>query len=341
MTSERILECVPNFSEGRDLVKIQLIAGDIEKVAGVKLLHVDPGFDTNRTVMTFAGTPEAVVEAAYQAVKKASEIIDMRHHKGVHPRFGATDVLPLVPVSGITMDETVKLAHQLGQRIGTELGIHVYFYEYAASDARRKNLASCRAGEYEGLAAKVKHPEWLPDYGPATLNEKSGAIAIGARNYLIAYNINLNTADVTIAKSIAAELRESGHWITETDALGKAVKKHQPGKLKNVKAIGWYIPDYQKAQVSTNLTDIHATPLHLVFEEAKLLAEKYHVKVTGSELVGLIPLEILEATAIYCNPHPESTTDEKLECAVKWLGLDELTPFDFRKRVLEYCMMGG
>jgi glutamate formiminotransferase / formiminotetrahydrofolate cyclodeaminase len=336
-----VLECVPNFSEGRDAAKIQAIAAEIEKVEGVKLLHVDVGYDANRTVMTFAGAPDAVCEAAFKAVSKASEVIDMRRHQGVHPRFGATDVLPLVPVSGISMAETVTLARALGKRIGEELGIHVYCYEYAAFDTKRQNLAACRAGEYEGLPVKIADPQWKPDFGPLVWNTQSGAVAVGARNFLLAYNINLDTSDVTIAKAIAAEIRESGKWITSSSDHN--TKKNIPGTLKAVKAIGWYIPNYGKAQVSANLTDIDQTPVHVVFEEVKKWAALFGVHVTGSEIIGLTPLRVmLEAGKFYAAPATETLSSSQLILlAIQRLGLDELAPFDYSQRILELALQSS
>ena len=336
MTNSRILECVPNISEGRDISKIFQITAEIEKVEGVKLLHIDQGYDANRTVITFAGNPEAVVEAAFQSVKKASEIIDMRLHKGVHPRFGAIDVLPFIPISGISMEETITQAHKLGQRIGEELGIHIYFYEYAAMSTNRRNLANCRAGEYEGLSEKINQPEWKPDYGPVIFNAQSGAIALSARNFLLAYNVNLNTNDVQIAKAIAGQLRESGTTSKKIEN-GKEIIKHVPGKMKDVKAIGWYIPEIGRAQVSTNIINIHTAPLHIVFETVKIIAQQYNIEVTGSELIGLIPMKVLLAAGEYYSPNHANTTKQKMEQAVKRLGLNDISIFEINKRVLEYC----
>lgn len=335
-----ILECVPNFSEGRDLEKINLIALEIEKVNGVKLLHVDPGMDANRTVITFAGLPEAVVEAAFQAVKKAAEIIDMREHHGVHPRIGATDVLPLIPVQGITMEETVALSRQLSERIGTELNIPVYCYENAAFKENRRNLATCRSGEYEGLPAKLIDPEWKPDFGPSVFNARSGATVSGARDFLIAYNITLDTPEVSIAKKIAAEIRESG---CKKEIVGPSGEKkiiHQPGFFKTLKAIGWYLPHYNKTQVSTNITNIREVPVHVLYEKVKELAHQYQVKVSGSELVGLIPKSIMiEAGAFYYKQSPVALHETTLiKIAVERLGLEEFVPFHLHERVLEYAM---
>ncbi|MDP4208514.1 MAG: glutamate formimidoyltransferase [Bacteroidota bacterium] len=340
MIPDRILECVPNFSEGRDLDKINAIAAEIEGVEGVKLLHVDPGYDANRTVMTFAGVPEAVVDAAFRAVKKASEVIDMRLHKGVHPRFGATDVLPLVPVRGVLMDETVSFARNLGQRIGEELGIHVFCYEFAAFEEKRRNLANCRAGEYEGLPEKLSDPQWKPDYGPMTFNTQSGAVAVGARNFLVAYNINLDTNDVKIAQKIAVEIRESGRWVTSQNISGEIQKKHLPGLLKGVKAIGWYMPNYRRVQVSTNIIDIDKAPVHLVYEEVKKRASFYGIPVTGSELIGLVPLSVMVNAAEFYFPGEAGKKEitKLLERVSDELGLSDLFPFQLQERVLEFAI---
>ena len=271
---KQIIECVPNFSEGRDLSIIKKITDVIESVKGIKLLNVDPGYATNRTVVTFVGEPEQVVEAAFRAIRLASEIIDMRFHRGEHPRFGATDVCPLVPVSDITMEETVEYSRILARRVGDELNIPVYCYELAAYEEKRISLANCRAGEYEGLAQKLKSTEWQPDFGPAIFNERSGAIAIGARNFLIAYNINLNTTSVRLANAIAFDVREAGRIKREGDPItGKVIKDETgepvriPGTLKKVRAIGWYIKEYGIAQISMNLIDITTTSLHQAFDE--------------------------------------------------------------------------
>src|SRR5690606_3444040 len=297
---KRILECVPNISEGRDKNKIKAVTDVIETVEGVQLLDVDPGASTNRTVITFVGEPEAVIEAAFRVIQKAAEVIDMSQHKGEHPRFGATDVCPLIPISGITMEEAAELAHQLGERVGNELGIPGYFYENAATGPKRKNLAYCRQGEYEGLE-KLSKPEWKPDFGPAEFNskvKKSGAIAISARDFLVAYNINLNTTSTRRANAIAFDIREAGRILREGDPLtGKVITdengepKREPGTLKAVKGIGWYIDEYGIAQLSLNLTNISITPVHIAFEEATEKARERGIRVTGSEIVGLIPLK--------------------------------------------------
>ena len=295
-----IIECVPNFSEGRDPRIIQRITEEIETVEGVRLLNVDPGKATNRTVVTFVGKPEAVIEAAFRAIRKAGELIDMRQHQGEHPRMGATDVCPLIPVSGITMEETAHWAQKLAERVGSELAIPVYLYEAAQKNKARRNLSVIRAGEYEGFSEKIKNPEWKPDFGPSEFDEKRGATVIGARDFLVAYNVNLNTTSVRRANSIAFDVREAGRIKREGDpAYGKIVKDEKgqpvmiPGSLKSVKAIGWFIKEYGIAQISMNLTNISVTPLHIAFDEVCRKAEARGIRVTGSELVGLIPLQSL------------------------------------------------
>lgn len=348
----QVVECVPNFSEGRDPAVIEQITYVIRTSEGVKLLNVDPGKATNRTVVTFAGDPASVVEAAFQAIRKASLLIDMRHHHGEHPRFGAADVCPLVPVSGITMEETVEWAKKLAKRVGEELGIPVYCYEFAASSPDRVSLASCRAGEYEGLPQKLSDPAWEPDFGPAEWNEKiagTGAIAIGARNFLIAYNVNLNTTSVRRANSIAFDVREAGRILREGDPLtGKMVTDSAgepvriPGSLKKVRAIGWYIEEYGLAQISMNLTDISETPMHIAFDEVFEKARLRGIRVTGSELVGMVPLNaMLEAGRYFLRKQQRSTgvsDAELIRIAVLSLGLDDLAPFDPRKRIIEYML---
>lgn len=346
---KQIIECVPNFSEGREMEVIRLITEVIEKVPGIKLLNVDPGYATNRTVVTFAGEPECVVEAAFQAIKKASELIDMRHHTGEHPRFGATDVCPLVPVSGITMEETVEYARALAKRVGDELLIPVYCYESAAFETKRQSLANCRSGEYEGLPTKVVSKEWKPDFGPAEFNARSGAIAIGARNFLIAYNINLNTTSVRRANSIAFDVREAGRIQREGDPFtGKIIKSKDgepvriPGSLKKVRAIGWYIKEYRMAQISMNLTDITVTPVHVAFDEVCDKAAERGIRVTGSELIGVVPLKcMLDAGKYFLHKQKRSSgipDEEIIEMAVRSLGLNELAPFDPKKRIIEYLL---
>ncbi|MBL7956904.1 MAG: glutamate formimidoyltransferase [Flavobacteriales bacterium] len=338
---QRIIECVPNISEGRDRAKIDAIAAAAESVEGVRLLDIDPGKATNRTVITFVGEPEAVCEAAFRLVKKAQELIDMRGHKGEHPRFGATDVCPLVPISGVSMEECAAFARKLGERIGKELGIPVYLYEHAASEEKRRNLANNRSGEYEGLPKKLKDPAWKPDFGPAEFNDsvaKSGAIAVGARNFLVAYNVNLNTTSTRRANAIAFDVREAGRKVKQADGSERQV----PGKLMAVKGIGWYIEEYGIAQLSFNLTDITVTPVHIAFDEACKSAAERGIRVTGSELVGLVPKQaLLDAADFYLARQQRSLgipEREKMKIAVKSLGLDDLGPFDPGKKVIEYML---
>lgn len=350
--NRRLIECVPNISEGRDRARIDAIAAQVETVEGVRLLDVDPGKATNRTVITFVGEPEAVVEAAFRLIKKAQELIDMRTHKGEHPRFGATDVCPLVPISGVSMEECAAYARSLGERVGNELGIPVYLYEHAASEEKRRNLANNRSGEYEGLPKKLADPAWKPDFGPANFTDsvaRSGAVAIGARNFLVAYNVNLNTTSTRRANAIAFDIREAGRVLREGDPLtGKPVLDENgeprkiPGKLKAVKGIGWYIEEYGIAQLSLNLTDITITPVHIAFDEACKSAEARGVRVTGSELVGLIPKQaLLDAADFYLARQQRSLgipEREKIKIAIKSLGLDDLGPFDPKKKVIEYML---
>ncbi|MBK6483973.1 MAG: glutamate formimidoyltransferase [Chitinophagaceae bacterium] len=334
----QLIECVPNFSEGQDLAIIRQITNEIEKVEGVRLLDSDPGKATNRTVVTFVGTPDAVIEAAFLAIKKASELIDMSKHKGEHPRMGATDVCPLIPVANITMEETAAYAKKLGKRVGEELGIPVYLYEAAQEKEARKNLSIIRAGEYEGFFKKIKLPEWMPDFGPAEMPAKTGATVIGARDFLVAYNVNLNTTSVRRANAVAFDIREAGRKVK--NAAG--VEVVQPGTLKAVKAIGWYIQEYGIAQVSINLTNINITPMHLAFDECVKSAAARGMRVTGSELVGLIPLKsMLDAGKYFLSRQQRSTgvsEEELIRIAVKSLGLDELTPFDPEKKIIEYLL---
>jgi glutamate formiminotransferase/formiminotetrahydrofolate cyclodeaminase len=330
-SQQPILECIPNFSEGRDKKIIDQICSSITSVQNVKLLHVDMGYDANRTVITFAGQPEAVCEAAFRAVKTASELIDMRLHQGVHPRIGATDVLPLVPVSGISMDETVVLAHNLAKRVGDELNIPVYCYEKAAFTEERVKLENCRKGQYEGLKDKLTDLKWKPDFGPTKFNEKAGATIIGARKFLIAYNVNLLTQSVDIAEKIASEIRESGSVVI--DNRGEKVKI--PGTLKAVKAIGWYIDEYEMAQVSMNLTDIDETPIHVAFEEVKKVALKYNVKVNGSEIIGLVPLKAMLDAGLYYNNSDFKNPDILIDKTVSNLGLNTIKPFVSTDRIIE------
>ena len=349
---KQLIECVPNISEGRDLDKINAIATIVETVDGVKLLDIDPGAATNRTVITFVGEPNQVIEAAYLLIKKAAELIDMSKHSGAHPRFGATDVCPLVPISGITLEETAKYAHKLGKRVGEDLGIPVYLYEKAATEEKRKNLANCRSGEYEGLKKKLVDPKWKPDFGPAAFNksvEKSGAIAISARDFLIAYNVNLNSTSTRRANAVAFDIRENGRAKTENGkATGKKVKDKDgnvvrvPGKLKAVKGIGWYIEEYGIAQISYNLTNISITSMHEAFDETCKAADKRGLRVTGSELIGLIPLQaMLDAGDFYLKRQERSlgiSNKEKIKIAVKSLGLDDLKPFNPEEKIIEYVL---
>jgi glutamate formiminotransferase/formiminotetrahydrofolate cyclodeaminase len=347
--SNQLIECVPNFSEGNDTSLIKQITDQIETVESVKLLDVDPGRATNRTVVTFVGPPEEVIEAAVRAVRKAAELIDMSKHHGEHPRFGATDVCPLVPVSNITMEETVEYAHRLARRLGEELGITVYCYENAALTEQRRNLASVRAGEYEGLKDKLSRPEGKPDFGPAQFNSRSGATAVGARDFLVAYNVNLNTTSTRRANAIAFDVREKGRKKRQGDSpTGPIVKDERgrdewiPGSLKCVKGIGWFIEEYGVAQISMNLTNISVTPVHIAFEECKRRAEARGVRVTGSELVGLIPLKaMLDAGKHYLRMQKRSLgvpDREIIKIAVKSMGLDELYPFKPEEKIIEYAI---
>lgn len=346
---QRIIECVPNFSEGQNMDVINAICNEVKQVTGVKLLNVDPGKATNRTVVTFAGNPEDVIEAAFLAIKKASELIDMRTHKGEHPRMGATDVCPLIPISGITLEETVVFAQKLAKRVGEELQIPVYLYEEAQPNKNRSNLSVIRAGEYEGFSKKIKQAEWKPDFGPTVFSEKSGATVIGVRDFLIAYNINLNTKSTRIANRIAFDVREAGRikrtgnpvsGPIELDANGEPVR--MPGVLKHVKAIGWYIEEYKVAQISMNLTNFRETPVHIAFEEVCKSANDRGVRVTGSELVGLIPLSALvDAGKYFLDKQGRSigvSEEELIHIAVKSMGLDELGPFNPQERVIEYLL---
>ncbi len=340
----KLVECVPNFSEGRDREKISTITKEIESTPHVNLLDVDPGESTNRTVVTFIGSPEGVKEAAFKAIKKAAEVLDMSKHKGAHSRIGATDVCPFVPVSGVTMEDCVQLAHELGERVAKELGIPVYLYEEAAQKPERKNLANIRVGEYEGLPEKFKDPEWAPDYGKPVFNPKAGATVIGAREFLIAYNVNLNTRDRRLAHEIALNIRERGRAKRDEDgnivrdANGKAI--NIPGKFKAVKAVGWYIDDYEIAQISINFINYKITPPHFVFDEAIKEAEKLGLRVTGSELVGLIPKEaLLMAGRHYLTKQGKSPgvpEEDLIKTAISSLGLDDVAPFDPQKKIIEY-----
>ena len=334
---QQLIECIPNFSEGRDLAIISAIATAIRQVEGVKLLHIDQGEAANRTVFTFVGPPKELIEAAFQAIKTASELIDMSQQTGEHPRIGATDVCPLVPLANISMEEVMQYTHQLGQRIGDALDIPVYLYENSASQPARKNLATIRSGEYEGLATKMKLSEWQPDYGPMNFNAKSGATVLGARDFLIAYNVNLNTDSVDIANEIARRVRTSGRLVTQADGT----KKRIPGKLKYLKAIGWYIEEYGKAQVSMNLTNMHQTSVHHAFEACVEAAEDLGVKVTGSELIGLIPQQpLLVAGKYYSAKLGKNIMDRDalISLAITSLGLAELAPFNPVERIIEQVL---
>lgn len=344
-----IIECVPNFSEGRNPEILDQIAATIRSVEGVRLLDVDPGKATNRTVMTFVGEPEPVIEAAFLAIQKAGELIDMRQHQGEHPRMGATDVCPLIPIANISMEDVVVYARKLGKRVGEELGISVFLYENAASTPERRNLATIRSGEYEGMATKLKDARWKPDFGPAQLNEKAGVTAIGARDFLIAYNVNLNTTSVRRANSVAFDVREQGRVLREGDPVtGKILTdeqgepQRQPGLCKAVKGIGWYIEEYGIAQVSMNLTNIRETPLHIAFEACCKSASDRGLRVTGSELVGLVPKQVMLDAGMYFLHQQERSTgiseEEIIRIAIRTMGLNELSPFDPRKKIIEYQM---
>ena len=339
---ESIIECVPNFSEGNDLNIIKQITEQIEIVEGVRLLNVDPGKATNRTVVTMVGNPEAVIEAAFQAIKKAGELIDMSRHSGAHPRMGATDVCPLIPIANVTMEETAKFAQRLAERVGKELQIPVYLYEAAQPNKNRSNLSVIRAGEYEGFFEKIKQPEWKPDFGPAVFNVKSGGTVIGARDFLVAYNVNLNTTSTRRANAIAFDVREAGRNVEDSSAGSKGVKINIPGSLKSVKAIGWYIEEYGIAQISINLTNIAITPVHIAFDEVCKKAEARGIRVTGSELVGLVPLQSLtEAGKYFLKKQQRSTgvsEKELIKIAVKSMGLEELSPFRPEERIIDYLL---
>ena len=352
MINQQIIECVPNISEGRDLKKIKTIANVVTEVEGVKLLDIDPGKATNRTVITFVGEPSKVIEAAFKLIKKASELIDMTKQTGEHPRFGATDVCPLVPIANISMDETTKYAHQLGKRVGEELGISGYFYENAATNEDRRNLATVRSGEYEGLEEKLSDINWKPDFGPLTYTEKTkntGVTAISARDFLVAYNINLNSTSTRRANAIAFDIREAGRVKREGNPITgkKVIDKNGdpiriPGKLKAVKGIGWFIEEYGIAQISYNLTNISITSMHQAFDETCKAADKRGVRVTGSELVGLVPLQaMLDAADYFLKKQNRSlgiSEADKIKIAIKSLGLDDLKPFNPEERIIEYVM---
>ena len=345
----QLIECVPNFSEGVNLDIIKQITDEVEAVEGVRLLNVDPGKATNRTVVTFVGEPERVIEAAFLAIKKAGELIDMSKHKGEHPRMGATDVCPLIPISNITMAETAEYAKKLAKRVGEDLGIPIYLYGNAQTDKKRDNLSVIRAGEYEGFFKKIKLPEWAPDFGPAEFDAKRGATVIGARDFLIAYNVNLNTTSTRRANSIAFDVREAGRVLREGDPInGKIITdengkpKSVPGSLKFVKAIGWYIEEYGIAQISMNLTNIEVSPVHIAFDEVCSKAAERGMRVTGSELVGLIPLKsMLDAGKYFLLKQQRSvgvSEKELIRIAIKSMGLDELGPFKPEERIIEYLL---
>jgi glutamate formiminotransferase/formiminotetrahydrofolate cyclodeaminase len=343
---KHIVECVPNFSEGRDKKTIDAIAASIRAIDRVKLLNVEPDKDYNRTVVTFVGEPEAVVEAAYQATKTAADLIDMRGHTGEHPRIGAADVVPFVPVANVTMDECVRLANEYGKRVSSDLGIPIYLYEFAARTPERRNLATIRKGEYEGLEKKLRDPAWIPDYGAATFNAKSGATVTGARKFLIAYNVNLNTPDASVAQEIALRIRESGRPLK--NAAGNVVKNEKgepikvPGTLKAVKAMGVFLERFHIAQVSINLVDYETTPPHSAFEEVKKQALMLGSDVTGSEIVGLTPMNALLMAGKYFLGNrgnmKELSAKELVDLATKELGLSQLEPFDPGKKVIEYML---
>src|SRR6201747_2523914 len=345
----QLIECVPNFSEGVNLAIIKQITDEIETVEGVRLLNVDPGKATNRTVVTFVGEPGAVIEASFLAIKKAGDLIDMSKHTGEHPRMGATDVCPLIPISNISMEETAEYARKLAERVGKELKLPAYLYEYAQPDKKRNNLSVIRAGEYEGFFKKIKLPEWKPDFGPAEFDAKRGATVIGARDFLIAYNVNLNTTSTRRANSIAFDVREAGRVLREGDPInGKIITdengkpKSIPGSLKSVKAIGWVIEEYGVAQVSMNLTNIEVTPLHIAFDEVCKKAAERGMRVTGSELVVLVPLKaMLDAGKYFLLKQQRSvgvSEKELIKIAIKSMGLSELSPFIPEERIIEYLL---
>jgi len=346
---KQLIECVPNFSEGNDMNIIKQITNEIESVEGVLLLNVDPGKATNRTVVTFVGEPHLVIQAAFLAIKKAGELIDMSKHKGEHPRMGATDVCPLIPIANISMEETAKYAQQLGERVGKEINLPIYLYEAAQPNKNRSNLSVIRGGEYEGFFKKIKLPEWKPDFGPQEFDAKRGATVIGARDFLVAFNVNLNTTSTRRANSIAFDVREAGRVMREGNPItGKIITdengnpKSKPGTLKCVKAIGWYIEEYGVAQISMNLTNINVTPVHIAFDEVCKSATSRGIRVTGSELVGLIPLKaMLDAGKYFLEKQERSigvSEKELIKIAIKSMGLDELGPFKPEERIIEYML---
>jgi glutamate formiminotransferase / formiminotetrahydrofolate cyclodeaminase len=337
---KKIIECVPNFSEGQHQHTIDAISASIEGTPGVRLLNIEPDKDYNRTVVTFIGEPEAVLEAAFQATKTAAGCIDMAKHKGEHPRIGATDIVPFVPISGVTMSDCVQIANQYGKRVATELGIPIYLYEFASHLPYRKNLSDIRRGEYEGLKEKLNDPAWKPDYGAPVFNQKSGATVTGARSFLIAYNLNLNTEDVKLAHEIALRIRESG--CAMKDEFGNSVKNEKgetikvPGTLKAVKALGVFLDRFKIAQVSMNLVDFEITSMHEAFEEVKKQAQALDIDVTGSELVGLTPLAAMLKAGIFYSNNKSLTEGEYVTLAVEKLGLNQFEPFDAKKKIIEY-----
>jgi glutamate formiminotransferase/formiminotetrahydrofolate cyclodeaminase len=346
---KQLIECVPNFSEGNDMNIIKQITNEIESVEGVLLLNVDPGKATNRTVVTFVGEPHLVIHAAFLAIKKAGELIDMSKHKGEHPRMGATDVCPLIPIANISMEETAKYAQQLGERVGKEINLPIYLYEAAQPNKNRSNLSVIRGGEYEGFFKKIKLAEWKPDFGPQEFDAKRGATVIGARDFLVAFNVNLNTTSTRRANSIAFDVREAGRVMREGNPItGKIITdengnpKSKPGTLKCVKAIGWYIEEYGVAQISMNLTNINVTPVHIAFDEVCKSATSRGIRVTGSELVGLIPLKaMLDAGKYFLEKQERSigvSEKELIKIAIKSMGLDELGPFKPEERIIEYML---
>ncbi|MDC0249304.1 glutamate formimidoyltransferase [Flavobacteriales bacterium] len=352
---KQIIECVPNISEGRDTEKIKIISQIVEEIDGVKLLNVDPGKATNRTVITFVGEPQQVIDAAFLLIQKAQELIDMSKHSGEHPRMGATDVCPLVPIANINIEQCAQWAHKLGERVGRELGIPVYHYEAAAKEEKRKNLANCREGEYEGLSKKIMDSNWKPDFGPAKFNksvEKSGATAISARDFLVAYNINLNTTSTRRANAVAFDIREAGRIKRKGGTLsGEIIKDKdgnpmkEPGLFKSVKGMGWFIEEYGIAQISYNLTNINISPLHEVFDKTCERSIARGMRVTGSELIGLVPKKVLiDSGKHFLRKQHRSTgihESEIIKIAIKTLGLDELAPFNPQERIIEYMLEGN
>ena len=354
---KKLIECVPNFSEGRDTEKINIILDHIKQVEQVTVLDVDPGKDTNRTVVTLVGPPEAIAEAAFQGIKIASEVIDMSKHSGTHPRMGATDVCPFIPINGVSEEECVELSKQVGKRVGEELNIPIYLYERSAQNPKRKKLPDIRKGEYEGLTDKLADPEWKPDHGPTKLHVKGGATVIGCRDFLIAYNINLNTRDHRLATDIAFELREAGRSKripnpNSKNLLDGEIVRHEDGKpvkvpgiFKEIKAIGWYVDSFKRAQISINFNNYKISTIHNVFDEACRLATERGIRVTGSELVGLIPLEALLMAGTYCltkqNRSIGVPVNDMIECAIQSLGLDDVAAFIINEKIIDYAMYNG